>query len=308
MRWIAAFFLAFVSSQASAIEPPDWAFLVMDKVQPPAAPDDGQPKQMPGSSRSFTLKQLSDPANAPDWYPDEHPPMPKIVANGAPQVRACGTCHTVMGYGRAENANLAGLSREYFIQQMEDYKTGKRLGNANMTNFAKAMSAEDLEAAAVYFASIKAVPWIRLVETDTVPQSYVGRGNMRQVLPGGTDEPIGRRIIEVPEDGMRAEARDPRSANIAYVPTGSVAKGERLALQGGDKTVACTGCHGPDLRGLATAPPIAGRSPVYIVRQLIMMQNGQRTSEQSRLMMSAVEKLDLDDMIAIAAYTAAQKP
>ena len=75
-----------------------------------------------------------------------------------------------------------------------------------------------------------------------------------------------------------------------------------------DKTVACIACHGPDLRGLAGVPPIAGRSPVYIARQLIMMQNGQRISEQSKLMMPAVEKLDLDDIIALAAYAAAQKP
>jgi cytochrome c553 len=131
---------------------------------------------------------------------------------------------------------------------------------------------------------------------------------MRFVLPGGTNEPLGQRIIEVPEDAFRAEARDPHSPNIAYVPKGSVAKGETLVLKGGGKTVACTACHGADLRGVADGPPIAGRSAIYIVRQMILMKNGQRTSEHSQLMNAAVKDLELEDMIAIAAYVAAQKP
>jgi cytochrome c553 len=305
---LCAFFFVWTSLPAFSADQPDWAFHVRDKVQPPEKPDDGKPKQMPGSQKSYTAAELNNPEMAPDWYPDEHPPMPKIVANGAPKVRACGTCHLATGYGRPENANVAGLPRAYFIRQMDDYKSGKRQGNANMTSFAKAMTQEDVEAAAVYFESIKAVPWTRVVETDTVPQTFVGKGNMRFVLPGGTDEPLGQRIIEVPEDAVRAEARDPHSANIAYVPKGSLGKGEVLALNGGGKTVACTACHGSDLRGVADVPPIAGRSPIYLVRQMIMMKNGQRTSEHSQMMNAAVKDLAIEDMIAIAAYVAAQKP
>jgi cytochrome c553 len=296
------------SSIAYPNELPGWAFHVRDKVQPPEPPDDGKPKQMPGSKRSYTQAELNNPGNAVDWYPDEHPPMPKIVVNGAPRVRACGTCHLATGYGRPENAGLAGLPKDYFIRQMDDYRDGKRLGNNSMTAIAKAISPEDVEAAAAYFASVKAVPWTRVVETEMVPKTYVGKGNMRFVLPGGGEELLGERIIEVPEDSIRAEARDPHSPNIAYVPKGSLEKGKALALEGGGKTVACTACHGSDMRGFAAAPPLAGRSAIYIVRPLVLMKNGQRTSEQSRLMDPAVKDLSTEDMIAIAAYVAAQAP
>jgi cytochrome c553 len=305
---LSAFLFAWPCAPAISADQPDWAFHVRDKVQPPEAPDDGKAKQMPGSQKSYTAAELSNPEMAPDWFPDEHPPMPKIVANGAPKVRACGTCHLATGYGRPENASIAGLPKSYFVRQVDDFKTEKRQGNASMTAIAKAITPDDLETAAVYFEAIKPVPWTRVVETDTVPQTFVGKGNMRFVLPGGTHEQLGQRIIEVPEDAFRAEARDPHSANIAYVPKGSLATGEALVLKGGSKTVACTTCHGADLRGTANFPPIAGRSAIYVVRQLILMKTGQRTGDQAEMMKAAVKDLELDDMIAIAAYVAAQKP
>jgi cytochrome c553 len=305
---LSTFFGVGLSTSALPADQPDWAFHVRDKVQPPETPDDGKTKQMPGSQRSYTASELSNPEMAPDWFPDEHPPMPKIVANGAPKVRACGTCHLATGYGRPENSSVAGLPKAYFMRQMDDFKSGKRQGNASMTAIAKAITPEDLEAAAAYFERIKQVPWTRVVETDLVPRTFVGKGNMRFVLPGGTEEPIGQRIIEVPEDAFRAEARDPHSPNIAYVPKGSVAKGEALVLNGGGKTVACTSCHGGDLRGMGEFPPIAGRSAIYVVRQLFLIKTGQRTSDHSQTMNAAVKDLELEDMIAIAAYVAAQNP
>jgi cytochrome c553 len=38
------------------------------------------------------------------------------------------------------------------------------------------------------------------------------------------------------------------------------------------------------------------------------MKSGQRTSEQSKLMEAAVKDLNIDDMIALAAYVSAQQP
>jgi cytochrome c553 len=279
-------------------------------VQPPAPPpDDGLAKQMPGSSRSYTVKQARDNSNPPDWYPDEHPPIPKVAANGAKDVRACSTCHLANGFGHPESANLAGLHPAYFVRQMEDYKNGKRKGmSESMTTFAKAISPEDLQAAAAYFASIKPGRWTRVVETDTVPKTYIGSGNMRFVWPGGADEPIGQRIIEVPEDVMRAELRDSHSGFVAYVPKGSVAKGEALVKQGGGKTIACGICHGPDLRGLGEVPRIAGGSAIYTVRQLFIMQTGERTNDHALLMQAVVKNLSLEDMLNIGAYVATLEP
>jgi cytochrome c553 len=122
-------------------------------------------------------------------------------------------------------------------------------------------------------------------------------------------EPIGRRIIETPKNLERTELRDDHSGFIAYVPRGSIKKGETLAKTGGaGKTIPCASCHGPDLKGLDKAPPLAGRSPSYIVRQLYDIKSGSRHGVATQVMTSTVTKLTIVDMIAIAAYIASLKP
>ncbi len=287
---------------------PEWAFPVTDKVQPPLPPDD-QPHTVPGSDKSYTRKQIDDLFNPPDWYPDLHPPMPQIVAHGEnTTVRACGSCHLPTGTGHDESAYIAALPAGYFVRQMIDYKSGTRKGSGSMTTIAKAISEEDVHAAADYFAALKPRPWIRVVETDTVPKTYVGQGNKRLRLPGGATEPIGNRIIEIPEDEEVVLNRDPRSGFIALVPKGSIAKGQTLVTTGADKTLPCAICHGPTLKGLGEVPPIAGRQANYVVRQLFSIQDGSRGGVSSALMQQVVERLTLDDMLAIAAYTASRQP
>ena len=301
--------LAFACSPALAAEPPPWAFHVMDKVQPPSPPDDGKPKQMPGSSAAFTQAQINDVTNPPDWHPGDHPPMPQVVAHGRKEVRACATCHLPTGLGHPESANLAGLPAAYITRQMEDFATGKRKGADIMTAIAKAITPEELKEASLYFASLKPTRWTKVVETDTVPQSYVGKGNMRFALPGGKAEPIAGRIIELPQDAVRAEARDTHSGFVANVPKGSIARGEALVKTGGNgKTIPCAICHGQDLRGIGEVPRIAGRSAIYILRQLWLIQQHERMDDQAALMQAVVQKLDTDDMVALAAYVAAQEP
>ena len=59
-------------------------------------------------------------------------------------------------------------------------------------------------------------------------------------LEGDEKEPLGQRIIEVPVNAEATEVlRDPHSGFIAYVPVGSLKKGEALA-----KTKQCALCHG----------------------------------------------------------------
>jgi cytochrome c553 len=293
---------------AVAAERPDWAFPVTDKVQPPL-PADEAPHSAPGSTKSYTRKQIDDLFNPPDWYPDLHPPMPQIVAHGeATAVRACASCHLPTGTGHDESAYIAALPVGYFARQMVDYKSGARKGSGSMTTIAKAISEDDVRAAADYFAALKPRPWIRVVETDTVPKTYVGPGNKRLRLPGGASEPIGTRIIEIPEDEEAVLNRDPRSGFVALVPKGSIAKGQVLVTTGADKTVPCGICHGPTLRGLGDVPPIAGRQANYVVRQLFSVQDGTRGGISSALMQQVVERLTVDDMLAIAAYTASLKP
>ena len=293
---------------AAAAERPDWAFPVTDKVQPPLPPDDA-PHTVPGSDKSYTHKQIDDLFNPPDWYPDLHPPMPQIVAHGeGTTVRACASCHLPTGTGHDESAYIAALPAGYFVRQMIDYKNGTRKGSGSMTTIAKAISEEDVHAAADYFASLKPRPWIRVVETDTVPKTYVGPGNKRLRLPGGATEPIGDRIIEIPEDETVVLNRDPSSGFVAFVPKGSIAKGQAIVTTGVDKTLPCAICHGPTLKGLGDVPRLAGLHPLYIARQLYGFQTGQYTGTSAALMKKVVANLNADDMLALSAYAASLAP
>jgi cytochrome c553 len=261
------------------------------------------------------LAETRDANNPPDWFPDAHPPMPPSVAHGRKgELRACGFCHLVNGQGRPENASLAGLPAAYIIQQMADFKNGDRksaeprMGPPNaMIQDARAATDDDIRTAAEYFSSFPYKKWIRVVESQQVPKTRIA-GSMHVPTNDGA-EPLGRRIIEIPEDVGRTELRDASSGFVAYVPIGSIARGMELARTGGNgKTVACGTCHGADLKGLGPVPPLAGRSPSYTVRQLFDMQQGVRKGPWSALMKAAVEKLTIDDMIALAAFTASREP
>jgi cytochrome c553 len=303
--------VALTSTLASAAEKPDWAFPVTEKEQPPARIDSGKVRTVPGSTLSITRAQADEMFDAPDWFPNTHPAMPKIVqyGNKDTQVRACGACHLPTGTGHDESAYVAGLPTAYFIRQMADWKNGDRKYGGTMVAMAKVITDAEIKEAADYFASVKPRAWIRVVETDTVPKSFVGPGNKRLAHPAGGTEPIANRIIEIPEDEETVVYRDPSSGFVAYVPSGSIAKGKELATTGGGgKTIACTICHGANLQGLGDVPGIAGRHPNYIVRQMWNIQNGDRTGNSAALMKAVVAKLSNDDMLAIAAYTASLTP
>lgn len=297
-----------------AEEPPAWAYPVNPPDLKPAV-DDGSLRHVPGSTRAYTLSQLRDFFMAPDWHPDDHPVMPDVVARGRnPDVFACGFCHRTDGRGGPENANIAGLPAAYIVQQMADFKSGargtsvpSRLPPQAMISASIAASAAEIDAAAAYFAALKPAANITVVESAVVPKSYVAGWHLA-ALPGGEREPIGQRIIEVPENLEHFVSRDSRAFFIAYVPTGSVERGRTLVAGSDGTTVACAGCHGPDLRGLAAIPPLAGRSPTYLVRQLYDFKHGARAGSGSLLMRPAVERLELEDMISIAAYAASLPP
>jgi cytochrome c553 len=301
-----ALFIGLLPAAAHAMDRPDWAFPVADKVQPPSK-DDDQPKTVTGSTKSYTQKQIDDLKNPPDWFPDMHPPMPDVVGRGT-AIFACGSCHLPIGTGHDESAYVAGLPASYFVQQMKDFKGGTRKGFGIMPDIAHALTDADVQSAAAYFSALPARTWLRIVETDTVPKTYVNPSNMRLALPGGETEPIGNRIVELPEDEAAAVARDPRSGFVVYVPPGSVAKGRKLVTTGGGETTACTICHGPALKGVGTTPALAGRHAGYTVRQLYFFQNGSRSGPDVALMHNVVRRLTDDDMLAISAYVASLQP
>lgn len=298
----------------SAEGPPAWAYPVVPPDFKPT-PDDGIPRRVPGSTATYTVTQLRDRFIAPDWHPAEYPPMPEVVSRGRkPDVFACGFCHRADGPGGPENSALAGLPAAYIVQQMADYKSGARKTSVPkrnvdlMISLAKAATDAEVAAAAAYFSALKPKSIIRVVETDTVPKTFVASWHLAAVKTGDK-EPIGQRIIEVPEDLEQFASRDTHARFIAYVPIGSIVKGEVLVKSGGaGKTIQCGTCHGPDLKGLGLVPGIAGRSPSYNVRQLYDYKSGARAGVGSAQMKEVVTKLSVDDMVSIAGYLAGQAP
>ncbi len=285
-----------------------WAFPIRDKVQPVIDERTG-PIHVLGSSKTYNQDQIDDIQNPPDWFPDEHAPMPKVVAHGAEGgVLGCASCHLASGLGHPESANLAGVSAAYILRQLSDFKAERRMGEA-MNDMSRNLSDEDAQQAAEWFAALKPKVWQSVVETDRVPKTFINEHLMRMPLPGGGDEPIGDRIIELPQDVARAESRDPHSGFVAYVPKGSIAKGKEFVTTGGNgKTIQCEICHGATLGGLAEVPPIAGHSPMYLFRQLYYFKDGSRHGTMGALMKGVVAQMTQDDMLAIAAYVGSLPP
>ena len=288
---------------------PDWAFNIPDKVQPTAVKIEGIIKA-PGSAKEYEAAKIGGNANPPDWFPDEHPAAPRAVTGGAGIRFACGSCHLMSGQGHPESADIAGQPVEYLIRQMTYYKTGTRLDDARMGPIAKATADEDVRQAAEYFAALKPAVWVKVIETATPPKTFIATaGRHRQLHPDGGTEPIGRRILEIPADPFLTEIRDPHSGFIAYVPPGSIARGEALVKAGDSgKTVQCALCHGAALQGLGEVPRLAGLQPLYVARQLFDMQYGSSAGKAADLMKPVVANLSEDDIIAIASYLGSLPP
>src|SRR5215208_6267666 len=131
---------------------------------------------------------------------------------------------------------------------MMDFKSERRKSGdtrkqntGRMIQFAKAMTDDEIKAAATYFSSMKWTPWVKVVETENVAKTRIAGGMFIVAEGAGAGmEPIGQRIIEVPENTEQTETlRNPRSGFIAYVPTGAIKKGEAVAQRG-----QCALCHG----------------------------------------------------------------
>src|SRR5215472_16636093 len=166
MNSLAAFrMIALASTLTASVSfaadgPPGWAYGYPPPGAPAApaggggrggqAPPDTSPKRLAGSNLEFTLTQIRDAYGPADWFPDDHPKMPEIVAHGRrPEVRACALCHYPNGKGRAENAPIA---------------------------IAKAMTEEEIKASAEYFGSMPWTPWIKVMETEMVPKTRIAGG------------------------------------------------------------------------------------------------------------------------------------
>jgi len=268
---------------------PEWAYTPPNPPGSPPPPlalptDDAVVVRIPGVTKTMTRGELRGVKEIPDWYPEErHGAVPAVVKVGRLQegVRACGFCHLADGTGRPENAPVNGLSITYFTQQMEDFKNGLRDSadpRKNNTN----------------------------IESRTAPKVRLQSG-MHMAVPagqGGGMEPLSNdEIVEVPDDNLRAEARDTRMGWTAYVPVGTLNKGKAVAARS-----QCAVCHGANLEGVGPVPPLAGRSPSYTMRQLFDMKEGTRRGPWSELMKPIVDKMSVEDMLNVSAYAASLAP
>jgi cytochrome c553 len=297
---------------------PAWVFPMNAAAQSTPAPDDNlRPLHVPNSKETFTEAALNDLFNAPDWHPASHGAMPPVVAHGRPpDVYACGYCHTAGGQGRPENASLAGLPAAYIMNQVADFKSGVRRSAwrgpyrpaDRMILAVTSATNEELSAAAEYFGTQTLRRRVIVVERTRVPRSHVV-GWVYAADKGGGSEPIGERLLEFAPDEVRHENRDDEMRYIAYVPRGSLGRGKRIAQQGvGSRANACMSCHGSQLRGVGPIPPIAGRSPTYILRQLLAFQTGARSGTAGLPMSAVVKNLTISGMIDAAAYAASLPP
>lgn len=273
-------------------------------------------RRVPGSERTFTVAQINARYGPADWFPGDHPPMPDIVAHGKEShgARACAICHLPNGKGLMQNGSVAGLPREYILQQLADFKAGRRhTADPNKANgyemqaVARNLTEAEAQAAADYFAALPYTKWVRVVESRTVPLFTATVNGLFLRAEGSDTVPLGRRIVEMPEDTEQTNLlRNPRSGFVAYVPVGSLQRGHELVSS------QCTVCHGAQLRGMTLAgvimPPIAGRSPSYIGRALYDFQHGARTGAAAAQMQAVVQGLGEEDVIAIAAYVASLDP
>jgi cytochrome c553 len=289
---------------------PAWAF---PRSSPDsAATDSTRLHGVPNSAARFTLPQTNDRFAPPDWHPGGHPSMPEVVAHGRkPSLFACAYCHLPNGMGRPENATLAGLPEGYIIAQLAGFRDSTRRNPSpgwipGNSMHAVAMNATDAEvaSAAHYFSGLRFTPRARVIEAARIPRMRPA-GFVYSRVPAGGTEPLGSRIVEGPPDFERHELRDDGMTYIAYVPHGSIERGRSIATTGTNGlATACVTCHGPRLAGIGLVPPIAGRYPTYIVRQLVAFKTGARSTPASQPMQAVVARLSVEQMIAVAAYTA----
>jgi cytochrome c553 len=300
-------------ASAESIHPLAWAY----PVAPEAAGEDEAPSNraytVAGSKLHLTQIQIDDFINPVDWRPDDHPPMPKAVAQGKPPGdMPCAACHMPNGHGVHGAVNLAGLPADYIMSQLDAFAQGERgssvpgmAGVELMIAAARPVERDELHKAADYYASLRFTRWFHVFESSRAPKTRANHYGWLDIAPG--TELLRGRIIEVPEDPTRSSIYDPDSGFLAYVPIGSIAAGRQLANGHDPRVPACANCHGEGLRG-AAAPPLAGRSPSYLARQLWDIKQGSRHSIAVAPMQEVVAKMTPQDITKLTAYLASLSP
>jgi cytochrome c553 len=92
----------------------------------------------------------------PAYHPQQHLPKPRVVIYGAPMrgIAPCGSCHGSLD-NKAGSPWLEGQSELYLKSELQAFAAGKRTNDISqqMRNIARAMTPQEIDAAADYYAS-----------------------------------------------------------------------------------------------------------------------------------------------------------
>jgi cytochrome c553 len=270
------------------------------------------PFHVPGSRLTFTKAQVESEDDPPDWFPDDHPPGPAVVAHGGPgRPTPCAECHLHNGAGFPGAPDLAGLPATYIVDQVHAFREGSRrsaqagsLNTAHMIKVANQVSEADLARAAAYFSALPRGKWVSVVETPRAPRTIPDQFGWRDPAKGGGDEPIGDRVIELSNDLSRQTLGDDHVGITDYAPPGAIARGAQIVAHSPQP---CASCHGSNLAGQGVAPPLAGRPAAYLARQLWNFRTGARHDPNASAMVAPATALSPSDIVDVTAYLAAHE-
>ena len=94
-----------------------------------------------------------------------------LVSNGSPETSlpapshiqvlagSCAACHGTNGNSVSGTPVLAGLDHDYFVLQMQAFRSGERSATV-MQRHAKGLTTEEIEQLATYFSQQKRIPGI----------------------------------------------------------------------------------------------------------------------------------------------------
>ena len=143
-----------------------------------------------------------------------------------------------------------------------------------------------------------------VVEAEWIPKTYALVYGFLIAIGGGDYEPLAGRIVELEHDVTAFLTYDPNARIDVFVPRGSLDAGAALVASGGPTGTGCALCHGGGLKGTVVAPPLSGRSPGYIARQLNDFKTRHRNDPGARPMQLIASTLTDRQITQIAAYLA----
>src|SRR4029450_11526149 len=212
--------LVTVAIHAAITAPPEWAYAIA--APPPPVPPGTTPppnpaatdttlRTGPGSSKQYPRNRMQQA----DWFPEDHPAMPSIVASGRvgdPNATQCSLCHYPNGKGRPENDSVVGLPPSPSRAPMVTFFFFERDAVLAVPLSQRQGSARERErcrsARLLLPATAGRLPARPAEERGVAQGEYGAHGAHREVADRGRNG-AGRRILRVDE----MDAVDPRRRN-----------------------------------------------------------------------------------------------